>query len=298
MFIGRSARYYVPENIANQIAFLDDHRDPNDDKIVRFPEMDDDIAHTLIHYLYKGTYETLRPASPCNMPTAVVEYTRSVLSYHAGQYCGLDGLAVQARQQMQALSHGVSVQDIISIGRQYFLRISEDEWFSEYLTTKIIKSFEMDESIFEQEEFLAGFGEAPDFDRFLARVMGKAYAQQISSIRGARGTMGDDLGPPLTIKNEFDANDGRVEDTQIDQTPDQRRELDRISGETPKLNCPPGDDVLPYSEHEAAAHGVCPDWEQHSMRENGWISCPRCKKYIMQVARKLVVLERIPSLLS
>jgi hypothetical protein len=199
---------------------------------------------------------------------------------------------------MQALSHGVSVQDLISIGRKYFPRISEDEWFSEYLTTKIMKSFEMDESIFEQEEFLAGFGEAPDFDRFLVRVMGKAYAQQISSICSAQGSMGDDLKPPLAIKNEFGANDGRVEDTQIGQTPGQKRELDRISEETPKLNCPPGNEVLPYSEHEAAAHGVCPDWEQHSTGENGWISCPRCKKYIVQVARKLVVLERIPSLFS
>ncbi|KAL2850674.1 hypothetical protein BJY01DRAFT_245370 [Aspergillus pseudoustus] len=160
MFIGRSARSYVPENIANQIASLDDHQGQNDAKIARFPEVDDDIAHTLIHYLYEGNYETLRPALSCDMPKAAVGYTRS---------------------------------DIISVGRKYFPRISEPEWFSEYLTIEIMESFEMDKRIFEQEEFLAGFGEAPHFDRSLARVMGKAYAQQISSIRSAWGPMGDDL---------------------------------------------------------------------------------------------------------
>ncbi|BCS00279.1 uncharacterized protein AKAW2_50620A [Aspergillus luchuensis] len=151
--IGRGTQYFVPRDIAGQILSLQDHWDKNDSRIARFPEVDDDIGHTFIHYLYTGDYQTLKPASTSNMPWRAIEYRRSVLAYSAGTRCGVDGLVHHGRKYMQIFDKDVSLFDMIDLGRECFPRIDEDRWYSEYLTNRIMTSFESEEGIFQQEEF-------------------------------------------------------------------------------------------------------------------------------------------------
>lgn len=175
ILIGRHENeYIVPSNIANQFPSLQRKWDKGDPRTMRFPELDEDIGHTFIHYLYTGDYQTLKPSSACDMPMHTIEYSQSVLAYHAGRQYGLDGLADHGRTYIQIFDGDVQIFDIIAVGRKYFPRITEDPWFSEYLTSKIMAIFETKEGIFQQEEFYHGFGEAPDFDRFLGKVMAKA----------------------------------------------------------------------------------------------------------------------------
>jgi hypothetical protein len=174
----------------------------------RFPEVDDDIAHTFIHYLYTGDYQTLKPVSTRDMPWHAIEYNRSVLAYHAGVHCGLPGLAQHGKKYMQVFDKEISIFDIISLGRKHFSRIFEDTWFFEYLTRKIKESFEAEESIFVQGQFFNGFGEASDFDRFLGMVMARVYAHKISSIRAAQelGRMENESPTAMTINGGSVAN--------------------------------------------------------------------------------------------
>ena len=136
LFIGRREVFYVPENIARQIASLPQHRDKVDAQVARFPEIDDDVAHTLIHYLYTGSYQTLKPTSRCDTLRHRIEYNTSLLAYHAGLHCGLDGLAEHGRKYMLIFDNDIPLFDVISLGRKHFPRITEDAWFSEYLTTQ------------------------------------------------------------------------------------------------------------------------------------------------------------------
>ena len=193
--IGRNKKWYtMPKNIISQVPYFQQHWGENEwgTPAVRLPEVDDDIGHTIIHYLYTGDYQTLKLSSTYNMPRRAVEYSRSVLTYHAALRCGLDGLADHARKYIQTFDNNVSIFDIIALGRKNFRRITEDAWYSEYLTTKIMASFENDERIFQQEEFFKGFGEAPDFDKFLGKIMAKTYAHKISSIQDAPDPNGMD----------------------------------------------------------------------------------------------------------
>lgn len=54
---------------------------------------------------------------------------------------------------MQIFDKDVSLFDMIDLGRECFPRIDEDRWYSEYLTNRIMTSFESEEGIFQQEEF-------------------------------------------------------------------------------------------------------------------------------------------------
>ncbi|KAL4918411.1 hypothetical protein BDW62DRAFT_200791 [Aspergillus aurantiobrunneus] len=206
--IGHSTEYIVPSTIAGQIPSLEKHCSGNGDQLARFPEVDEEIAHTFIHYLYTGDYQTLKPALGCNIPRRAVEYRRSVLAYHAGRRCGLEGLADHGKKYMQLFDRHVTLFDIIYLGRRYFSRITEDAWFCEYLTHKIMASFEIDEEIFQQEEFFNAFGEAPDFDRFLAKVMAETYACKISSVRYALDLRMDNATATMAMHRGSATSDG------------------------------------------------------------------------------------------
>ena len=179
--IGRSMkRYTVPMNIVNRAPSLQWHQNGLGSRVVRLPEINEDVGHTFIHYLYTGDYQTLKSSTTCDMPRRAIEYSRSVLAYHAALSCGLDRLADYSREYIQTFDKDICIFVIIALGQKDFPRITEDAWFSEYLTAKTMAGFEADKQMFQREEFLEGFGKAPDFGKFLVKVMAKAYTHKMS----------------------------------------------------------------------------------------------------------------------
>jgi hypothetical protein len=182
--------YIVPSNLARQIPCLRPGCEFNG--IVRLRDVNEDVGHTFMHFLYTGEYTTAKSPSATAWHTAPndttdtqIEYNRSVLAYQAAISCGsgLEGLAEHARDCMQVLDNHIPIFDIISLGRDTMAKI-DDAWFSKYLTDRIIASFEEDEEILQEEEFFELFGQSVEFDKFLSKVMAKAYETKLASIRG------------------------------------------------------------------------------------------------------------------
>ncbi|KAH1847512.1 hypothetical protein KXX55_001249 [Aspergillus fumigatus] len=184
VFIGCRGKFYtIPENLVNRAATLPCRHEVDGSAIVRLPDVDEDIGHTIMHYLYTGDYQTVKPSSISELRKRAMEYARSVFAYRAAVKYGLDGLAEHAKRYIEIFDKEVSINDIISLGRKAFPRISEEPWFSEYLTDRITASFEADEGIFQREQYFEVFGESVDFDKFLGKVMAQAYSSKISAIR-------------------------------------------------------------------------------------------------------------------
>ncbi|KAF4228832.1 hypothetical protein CNMCM8980_000114 [Aspergillus fumigatiaffinis] len=184
VFIGCRGKFYtIPENLVNRATTLPCRHEVDGSAIVRLPDVDEDIGHTIMHYLYTGDYQTVKPSSISELRKRAMEYARSVFAYRAAVKYGLDGLAEHAKRYIEIFDKEVSINDIISLGRKAFPRISEEPWFSEYLTDRITASFEADEGIFQREQYFEGFGESVDFDKFLGKVMAQAYSSKISAIR-------------------------------------------------------------------------------------------------------------------
>ena len=177
---------------------------------VTLPHVDEDIGHTLIHYLHTGDYQTLAHHHPCEVPECTTEYNRSLLAYRAALHYDLEGLAKHAKNQIQRLDKDISLFNIISLVRRVFPAVSGDSWLSEYLSTQILAGFEMDEELFQKEEFFTGYGEAIDFDKFLGRVMAEAYAQKLNSIRNTENLRRLDS---KSAKARNDVRDCSVNDT-------------------------------------------------------------------------------------
>ncbi|PYH43086.1 uncharacterized protein BP01DRAFT_375698 [Aspergillus saccharolyticus JOP 1030-1] len=178
--------YTITQNLVRNATTLPCHQDEDGSPLVRLPDVDEDIGHTIIHYLYTGEYQTVKPPSTYELPSLTVEYTRSIFAYRAARY-------------MQIFDKDISIMEIISLGRKAFPRISEEPWFSEYLKARITASFEADEGIFQREQFFEGFGESLDFNKFLGKVMAQVYSSKISAIRYEAGLLGGDN--TITIPN-------------------------------------------------------------------------------------------------
>src|SRR5438034_1497253 len=52
-------------------------------RVIALPEVDEDLGHTLVHYLYTGTYQTLKlqDASVDTMSKRITEYRRNIQLY-------------------------------------------------------------------------------------------------------------------------------------------------------------------------------------------------------------------------
>lgn len=145
--------------------------------------MDEDVGHTLMHFLYTGDYQTLKPPSVCDMPKRTKEYTRSVIAYHTALSYGLKPLEDHAKRYMEIFDQHVPIFYIIRLARKEFPNIIDNQWYSDYLTARILAAFDEDDGLFLSEEYFEGFGEAPEFDKFLGKVMALAYSKKISTMR-------------------------------------------------------------------------------------------------------------------
>jgi hypothetical protein len=329
IIIGRSEkRYAVPINLIGRALSLQQQQDGLN-TLVMLPEVDDDIGHTLIHYLYTGTYQTLRQNPRDDEPSRVTEYRRSVLAYHAALCYGFDGLADLGRKYMQTFDKDVPLFDIIALGRKYFPRVTEDTWYSNYVTRKIMASFDANEEIFLQDEFFEGFGEAaPEFDKFLGKIMAKAYAQKISLIREAsylkrvdeKPTMPTVLDGKPTVQSTFNAGtalercneqSSHADSEELASFTDQDAllywkeyeytdvESSQMSLLTPSrgtgemfhegyIGVNTAQESAPYLGSDDGLRG-CPHWQQHSAHENLWKNCPSCKSYILNIFAGLIL---------
>lgn len=101
---------------------------------IELPELDEDIGHTLVHYLYAGTYQTLKPRDISGNIDMTTEYRRSILIYCAARTYGLNGLVSHAKGNMGSFDKELSIFDILGLAREIYSKLPADEiWFPDYL---------------------------------------------------------------------------------------------------------------------------------------------------------------------
>jgi hypothetical protein len=147
---------------------------------VNLHNVDEDIGHTLVHYLYTGIYQTLKLHDVSDGSNRTTEYRRAGLVYCAARLYGLDRLAEHAIQNMELFEKGLSAFHIWDIARELYPKLRADEiWFPTYLKIKIGAAFEADETIFDQEQFLNHIRKAATFSRALVKIMAGIFTEKI-----------------------------------------------------------------------------------------------------------------------
>ncbi|KAI9934569.1 hypothetical protein ASPWEDRAFT_43988 [Aspergillus wentii DTO 134E9] len=186
LFIGQKRdSYSIPENYLRQSpklvlanGFWGKH--------LFLSDVDEDVGHTLLHYLYTGGYETIKPwpFMDVDLSKWELEYRRSALAYCAARTYQLDGLIAHAQHYMEKFASMISIFALLNIVTGVYPSLSEGEdWFLDHVKSRIAAAFAEDNTLFVQDSFLKTFGEVPAFDRFLMQSALDIYSEGVLRTR-------------------------------------------------------------------------------------------------------------------
>ncbi|KAF9886524.1 hypothetical protein FE257_011431 [Aspergillus nanangensis] len=178
------AQYTIPEYFLQPYAKL-----ANSEWVSRITlhDINPDVAHTFIHYLYTGAYETIKHPDPPESRKAI-EFQRSVHAYHAARVYEIDGLAHHARRYMEVFDGAVTMCDILVAVREVFSKLPLDQvWLADYVKEKMVEAFEADKDGFKENLRRYGIGTDAVFDPLILGFVLDIYDPDRRASRHAEG---------------------------------------------------------------------------------------------------------------
>jgi len=122
---------------------------------VLLPELDLNTAHTLVHYLYTGKYQSLNTLASSD------KVIPEVYKLGAGVYCAaarykLPGLAELAQNKLKSLDEEMSIFDILTVARDHaFPLLPEDDlWYPSYVEQSLNDAMADDPEPFRKPDFI------------------------------------------------------------------------------------------------------------------------------------------------
>jgi hypothetical protein len=122
---------------------------------VLLPELDQNTAHTLVHYLYTGKYQSLSTVASSD------KVIPEVYKLGAGVYCAaarykLPGLAELAQNKLKSLDEEMSIFDILTVARDHaFPLLPEDDvWYPSYVEDSLNNAMADDPEPFRKPDFI------------------------------------------------------------------------------------------------------------------------------------------------
>ncbi|KKP05122.1 hypothetical protein THAR02_02781 [Trichoderma harzianum] len=108
---------------------------------LKFPDVSDDVGHVIIHYLYTGTYQSLRPEYSELQKAIATEFSTSIRTYNAAETYELPNLAELAKAEIERLGEKLQVALVFDILREICPNPGAgDVWLSNFLKNRL-KSF-------------------------------------------------------------------------------------------------------------------------------------------------------------
>ena len=229
--------------------------------VIELPEVDESIGHTLVHYLYTGNYETLDLG---HWSKELKAYKISVRSYCVARKYGLGGLVELAQKQVENISKGISIFDMLDIAREVYKKLPDDEtWFAFYLKEEIKAAFKKDGELFTSGAFLKRVGGVKKLDKFLVKSIAEIYSDLlVSASKGViekqvRNTDGDLIFARLHILICSKMSPCAEKSLRAEE-PVYAEDANKATG--PNCTVPPVDSIsdkeLPFSEPVEASPGA------------------------------------------
>lgn len=151
--------------------YFDDGR-----QYIRLLDIEAEIGHTFVHYLYTGQYQTVGTS----VLALKEQYRRSVLTYKAAlRYCvpHLEGLS---KQRMEHLGSAIGIFDILAVSSHEYFNIQwYSSWYAGYLEEMVTAAFTADNGIFSRDEFSKCLGVSPCFLVYMMQLINRVYSDKI-----------------------------------------------------------------------------------------------------------------------
>jgi hypothetical protein len=175
------SKYTVLQAIVDQYPGLKRWRlDPNNANApIVLRDVDEDIGHTLIHYLYTTQYQTLALGSVPDEARIATEFKRSVLAYCAARLCGIESLEELTKVKIEELSQALSIFDLQRVAEEVATKLPrKGDWFSAQMNKWIKAALVADDSLLTKTDFLDAIGKSDVFDRAVVKGLIEMYGEQ------------------------------------------------------------------------------------------------------------------------
>lgn len=172
--------YYVPRHLSPSRWKSRGHIDS--------PNIQAEIGHTLVHFLYTGTYTT----GSARTRSASHQLRRALSVYRAASSHDLPKLQQLAEREMEEASEVLDVAAVIESVRDSFTKLGSRTW----VRNKIITAFERDCAAIKSDQLLARTDTA--MTRFLIEVVMGLFQEKLSHML----TTGRDLRRKLESASE------------------------------------------------------------------------------------------------
>lgn len=145
---------------------------------VLLPELDQNTAHTLIHFLYTGKFQSLSIlASSDKIIPELYKLGTSV--YCAAARYKLPGLAELAQNKMKSLDEEMSIFDILSVARDvaFPLLPEDDVWYPSYVEDSLNNAMADDPEPFRKPDFITSVGSDSKLLQLVWKTVMNNYAR-------------------------------------------------------------------------------------------------------------------------
>ncbi|RAL13199.1 uncharacterized protein BO97DRAFT_389014 [Aspergillus homomorphus CBS 101889] len=158
------------------------------------------IAHTFIHYLCTGNYETLQssfidPQTTADLEKIVrardtVELTRAAHTYAAAVRYQIPGLQRTAHRLLEQFAERLSIEDILTVARGVYTSLhDEDEsgrtWLEDFVRDKLAKTYKDRDGCLRRLMKVYDIGKDENFDRFVLDEVLALYENEKGELKSA-----------------------------------------------------------------------------------------------------------------
>lgn len=153
------------------------------------------IGHSLLHYLYTGTYQTLKPREVSVITSdkttghkgnnkacdteRLLEYKRGVRLYCVAKTYDLCQLEMLSIDQIESFDDVISIWDTLDIAEEAYRKLPDhDWWFTMYLQQKMQAAISKDHHFLTRNKLQGRIGRVARFDKALMMIIAEIYTER------------------------------------------------------------------------------------------------------------------------
>ena len=202
-------------------------------------------GHTLVHYLYTGTYQALEAKGEDSATPAHIKFKQGLLVFILASTYELPDLKRLAKEQIEILGSCMALVEILDTVRKEFSKMASS-WFHEYLQDRAKMQFDLDYTFFTSKAFIESVGKGT-LQRFMTCHLLEIFSDKLTHTLQRResrcqgkekpGTMSDEVEDAAIQTHHCVCYPGRHET-------DMRTTSDEMSFEFPNASCKDVNNVI------------------------------------------------------
>jgi hypothetical protein len=161
-----------------------------------------DTEHTLVHYLYTGTYQALGAKGEDSRTSVPIKFKEALLVFSLASTYELPDLEKLAKEQIKRYGNDMALVEVLDTAREEFSKMTRG-WFHEYLQFRAEEQFELDYAFFTSKAYIESVGEGT-LHRFMTCHLLEIFSNKLTHTLQRRGSRRQNVEESDIVLDEVD----------------------------------------------------------------------------------------------